>query len=276
MRIAQLHLVLALAFTVAATGLVARAQPSRANPPENMRAAAEQLLAMANQARAAQGALPLKWDAALAAAALAHCQRMAAEGEIAHRYGGEPDLGERAGKAGAHFSLIEENVALGSYVAQIHEGWMNSPGHRTNLLNPSVDRVGIAVVPASGVYYAVADYSRAVDNLTPAQVEAAIAALIRPSGIAILKDPGMARAACALDRGLPGAASGPQPEFVMRWQNPDLTHLPQELAAKLASGRYSGASVGNCPVQNVEGSFTIYRVAVLLFTNAGTWPRSDY
>ena len=63
---------------------------------------------------------------------------------------------------------------------------MQSPGHRENLLSPEVDHVGIAVVYARGVLYAVADYSAAVQNLSPAQVEARVAALIRVSGVAIL------------------------------------------------------------------------------------------
>lgn len=251
------------------------AQPGPGAQSQNLRTQAEQLFALANQARAAQGAGPLKWDPALAAAAVAHCHRMAAEGPIAHRYGGEPDLSERAGNAGAHFSLIEENVAVGTYVARIHEGWMNSPGHRANLLNPSVDRVGIAVVASGGVFYAVADYARAVEVLNSAQVEAAIAGLIRPSGVAVRRDPTLARAACALDHGLPRSAADPQPEFVMRWQNPDLTLLPQDLTDKLASGRYSQAEVGSCPAQNVEGSFTVYRVAVLLYSGGATRPKAD-
>ena len=93
-----------------------------------MPAAAEQLFALANQSRAQSGAGRLQWDEALAVAARQHCLRMAAEGPIAHRYGGEPDLGERAGQAGAHFSLIEENVALGPPPAAIHDEWMHSSG----------------------------------------------------------------------------------------------------------------------------------------------------
>ena len=198
---------------------------------------------------------------------------MAKEGEIAHRYGGEADLAERAGKAGARFSVIEENVALGSKIPSIHEGWMNSPGHRTNLLNPSVDRVGIGVVFSGGVYYAVADYARGTDAMTQAQIEAAIGALIHSAGVAIRQDPAIARAACLLDHGLPSAATDAPPEFVMRWQNADLTQLPTELKEKLASGRYSQASVGSCPARNVEGSFTIYRVAVLLYSAGAASPK---
>ena len=79
-------------------------------------------------------------------------------------------MGGRAGQAGAHFSLIEENVAFASTPEAIHEGWMNSPHHRTNLLNPAVDRVGVAVVASRGMLYAVADYARSVPVLTQIQI----------------------------------------------------------------------------------------------------------
>ncbi len=255
-------LALAAAIAVAHTPGALAAQGEGA---QHLQPPAEQLFALANQARAAQGVGPLRWDPALAAAAMAHCRRMASEGEISHRYGGEADLSERAGQAGAHFSLIEENVALASYVVRIHDSWMNSPGHRANLLNASVDRVGIAVVASGGVYYAVADYARAVAVLTQAQTEAAVAALIASSGVHVRKDPSAARAACPLDHGVPRAYSDPHPLFIMRWQNPDLTQLPRELAEKLASRQYTSAVVGSCPAQNMEGSFTVFRVAVLLY-----------
>jgi hypothetical protein len=223
-------------------------------------AKAEQLFALANQSRAAEGVGPLRWDPALAAAALQHCQRMAAEGPISHRYGGEPDLTARAGQAGAHFSLIEENVAVGSYPATIHQGWMESPGHRANLLSPDVDRVGVAVVAANGVMYAVADYARGAEALTQTQVEAKIAGLLRNRGVAVLKDSADARAYCST-----GAKNPSQPGFLMRWQNPDLSQLPPQLGNQLASGRYRNGAVGSCPPQGVEGGFTLYRVAVLLY-----------
>jgi len=231
----------------------------------NLQAQSEQVFALANQARAQAGVGRLQWDPALAAAALKHCLRMAAEGPIAHRYGGEPDLSERAAQAGAHFSLIEENVAIGPTADAIHEEWMQSPGHRENLLSPEVDRVGVAVVAARGVLYAVADYSRAVQPMSAAQVEARVTALLRPSGVTILQDPHAARAACASDEGMPRAAGGMQPRFVMRWQDADLTRLPQELVEHLESGGFHAADVGACPPQDVEGAFSAYRIAVILY-----------
>lgn len=235
-----------------------------AEPPDgsSVPTAAEQLLALANQARAEHGAAPLRWDSALATAALAHCHRMAVEGPIAHRYNAEADLATRAGHAGAHFGLIEENVAVGPSASVIHEEWMRSPGHRSNLLNPSIDRVGIAVVSARGVLYAVADYSQEVQQLSAPEVEDRVAGLIRPSGVSIMADHSLARAACATDEGAPRSMP---PGFIMRWQDSSLAQLPQALIDRLATGRYHRAAVGSCRAESGQNSFSAYRVAVLLY-----------
>ena len=84
-----------------ATPLPLLAQEGREIPPE-----AEQLMQLANQARAAAGVQTLRWDNALAAAARKHTLRMASEGPIAHQYPGELNVSERAGLTGAHFDLI--------------------------------------------------------------------------------------------------------------------------------------------------------------------------
>ena len=260
MRFLQAKLVLVLSLVFLVSTLQARAQDGA--QPENLQPQAEQLMALANHARAQAGAGPLYWDPALAQAALAHCALMVAKGPISHQYPGEPGLAARTAQAGAHFSLIEENVAIGPDADAIHQEWMHSPGHRANLLNPSVDRVGIAVLASHGILYAVADYSRAVRSLSQSQVEAAVANLIRVSGIAILADPTVARSYCATDHGPAGA---PRPGFIMLWQGPDLTVMPKQLVDRLSTGRYHRAAIGNCPNQNAQNGFTAYRIAVLLY-----------
>jgi len=251
-------------FTASLASAQYGAYPQESSAPD-MRGASEQIFALANQARAQAGVGRLQWDPALAQAALAHCRRMAEEGPIAHRYGGEKDVSGRAADAGAHFSVIEENVAVGPSAAGIHEEWMQSPGHRTNLLSPDVDHVGIAVVAARGVLYAVADYSREVEQLSATEAEARVAALIRVSGVAILRDPTLARQTCTTDEGIPHPQNGAMPRFVMRWQSGDLDHLPPALIEKLSSGNYRQAAVGSCPAQISQGTFSGYRVAVLLY-----------
>jgi uncharacterized protein YkwD len=238
-------------------------QPSQPANTTAIQAEAWQIMQLANQARAQAGAGPLQWDAALATAARQHCLRMAAEGSISHQYAGEQDVSARAAQAGAHFSLIEENVALAPTPAAIHDGWMHSPGHRANLLNPQVDHVGIAVVAGRYGLYAVADYERAVQVLTQAQIEAQVAGLMH--GVTILPDATLARTACVAEGALPRPASGPRPHFAMYWEDAQLTQLPKDLTDALATGKFHKAAVGSCSAQGDEGSFTAYRIAVLLY-----------
>jgi hypothetical protein len=243
-------------------GVEARCQSPQSATPQILQPQAEQLFALANQTRAEHGLGLLKWDTSLAQGALAHCERMASEGPIAHRYGGEPDLTARAAHAGAHFSLIEENIAVGPYAASIHQGWMNSPDHRANLLNPAIDHVGIAVVADHGVLFAVADYSRAVPMLTPAQVDANFAEMLHARGLKIINNAAGLQAYCQSS----GRFSGSNPpSFLMRWQNPDVSQLPADLVKRLNSEGYRAAAVASCPAQDVDAGFTLYRVAVFLY-----------
>ncbi len=235
-------------------------QPGRARPDD-----AEQLFALANLERMHAGRETLKWDPALAEAALQHCLRMAKEGPIAHRYGGEQSLTERAAAAGAHFSLIEENIAVGPSADAINEEWMHSPPHRANLMNGSVDRLGAAVVAARGTLYAVEDFSTAVQQLSRTEIEAQVADLIRVSGVSILPNPTQAREACTTSEGMPPSRPGMQPRFLMRWQSSSLNALPKVLTQKLASGQFRSASVGACMPEGTHDSFSAYRVAVVLY-----------
>jgi hypothetical protein len=256
MNISRQALVLFLALVVPM--VMAQSYTSSAIQPE-----AWQLVQLANQARAQAGAGPLKWDPALALAARQHCLRMASEGQLSHQFPGEPEVSKRAAQSGAHFSLIEENVAIASTPEEIHDAWMHSPGHRANLLNPQVDHVGIAVVTGRRGLYAVADYERAVLVLSQTQIEAQIASLLH--GVAILPDPTQARSVCAAEGKLPSPASGPRPHFVMYWEDAQLTQLPKSLVSAMASGQYHQAAVGSCSTQGQADEFTAYRIAVLLY-----------
>lgn len=250
--------------TLVASMLLAQTDSPRQNPA-TIPAESLGIVQLVNQARTEAGAGPLQWDPALAEAARQHCLRMATEEQTSHQYSGEPNVEDRAAQAGAHFSLIAESVAVGSAPADITEGWMRSSDDRPNLLNPQVDHIGVAVITSRDKFYVVADYDHAVAALTQSQVEAAIAGLLRRSGIAVLHDTTAARATCVTDKKLSHAEAGPQPGFVYRWQGSDLTHLPQALMDLIRSPRYSQAAVGSCPAQDVKGPFTTYRVAVLLY-----------
>jgi hypothetical protein len=143
--------------------------------------------------------------------------------------------------------------------------WMNSPCHRTNLLDPAVDAAGISVISRNGELYAVEDFARSVPSLGLEQQESAIGALIaRPGRIALVTTPSdisSARQTCAMSTGYSGTR---KPWFVMRFTSSNLTQLPTELHTLLASGRYHQAVVGAC-AGNTTSNFAAYNIAVLLY-----------
>lgn len=253
-------------FSIAMVPLMDAAEVATAQSDQYLQAEGQRLVALANQARAQAGVPPVRWDPALAQAALKHTRRMVSEGgAIQHDYPGELVLSERAGLSGAHFNLIEENIAVGPTSEEIHEAWMHSKLHRENMLNSEVDRIGIAVIARRGVLYATADFTRAVEAYSPIQVEEQVGSLVARSGVKVMADHSLAREACTANHGFPRVENGAQPSFVMRWQDSDLSHLPDNLLRQLASKSFHEAAVGNCPPIGEAGTFTAYRVAVLLY-----------
>jgi uncharacterized protein YkwD len=67
-----------------------------------------------------------------------------------------PTVGDRAKYVGYMYGKLEENVALGYPNAEtVVDGWMNSSGHRRNILDREVIETGIGIARSStgGVYY---------------------------------------------------------------------------------------------------------------------------
>ena len=244
-----------VAFSTRATSEQAATMPNVAE---------QYLLAAANQARAAQGLPPLYRDPILAQAARYHAREMAAHAEISHQFPGEPDLSVRGASAGAHFSLITENVAEAPDSAMIHDLWMHSKGHRENLLDPNVDSVGISVVARDHQFFAVEDFASTVKSLSFNEQEQTVANLLEQSGLQVggkgisVED---ARRTCSMPTGYAGHR---QPWFIMRYTAGRLGQLPSQLQSRLNSGKYHEAVVGAC-VSTDSGPFTAYNIAVLLY-----------
>lgn len=241
---------------------ILRAQSLVDTPPS----VAEQfLLAAANQDRAARGLQPLRHDPILAQAALAHAREMAAHRAISHQFPGEPQLSVRGANAGARFSLISENVAQAPLSIMIHDLWMNSKGHRENLLDPNVNTIGIAVVVRDNEYYAVEDFTNSVQPLSFDAQESAVASLLAKSGMQIANGKVMseqdARQTCGMATGYAGSRP---PWYIMRYTAHDVTELPAQLQSRLNSGKYSQAVVSACS-EKTPGAFTAYNIAVLLY-----------
>ncbi len=247
---------LALALLLASAMLAWAQQPPEL--PDNV----GQLLSLTNQDRAAQGLGELKWSGELAQAAQTHAQLMVEHNDLQHQFAGEPDVPTRAGQAGAHFRAVAENIALGPNAADIERQWMHSAPHRTNILDPQMNIIGIALVRHNGEIWAVEDFAHAVESMGPAEIEKRVIGLLAQQGMQNATATADARQTCEMPH---GTAGGSRPLFVMRWEGSDLSRLPDVLLNKLQAGQYHSAAVGVCDSARPGQGFTTYRVAVLLY-----------
>jgi uncharacterized protein YkwD len=121
----------------------------------------EQLLSRVNAARATAGVAPLTLNASLNRAAQDYAALMAATGCFAHDCPPEPNFARRAEAAGyTGWRTLGENIAYGQRTAdEVHDAWMNSSGHRANILNPSFREFGAGLAySASGRAYWVEEF----------------------------------------------------------------------------------------------------------------------
>ncbi len=110
--------------------------------------AEQQLLTLLNADRTKNGLKTLASSDQLRTIARAHSQDMLARGYFSHVTPEGLDPFQRL--RDAHFSFLAagENLALAPTVQQAHDGLMNSPKHRDNILSPDFGRVGIGIVSA--------------------------------------------------------------------------------------------------------------------------------
>ena len=109
------------------------------------------MLAMVNEERRKVGLQPLQPDTELKKVALGHSADMFQRGYFGHLTLEGKDPFDRMRDAHVRFTLAGENLALAQTLPIAHEGLMNSPGHRENILRTGFGRVGIGILDG-GVY----------------------------------------------------------------------------------------------------------------------------
>jgi uncharacterized protein YkwD len=111
---------------------------------------AQQVVALVNQQRAAGGCGPVAVNAKLTQAAQLHSEDQAAHNTMSHTGSDGSSPWDRTKRAG-YPNAIGENVAAGYRDAEaVMTGWMNSPGHRANIMNCSAKAIGVGVAKSSG------------------------------------------------------------------------------------------------------------------------------
>ncbi|MBV9961311.1 MAG: CvpA family protein [Parafilimonas sp.] len=109
------------------------------------------MLVLVNNERHKAGLQPLAADTALRRVALAHSADMFKRGYFAHITPEGKDPFDRMREAHVRFYLAGENLALAQTLDIAHQGLMNSPGHRANILRTGFGRLGIGILDG-GVY----------------------------------------------------------------------------------------------------------------------------
>ena len=99
----------------------------------------KRILDLTNIERAKVGLPPLTFNSKLTAAAQKHSRNMAMQDFFDHR-----QMVERVRAEGYQYSRVGENISAGNSTPEsAMQGWMNSPGHRANILNSQFRELGV-------------------------------------------------------------------------------------------------------------------------------------
>ncbi len=104
----------------------------------------QNILKLVNIERTTRGLDPLSIDRQLDQAANLHNDEMVRADMMSHQLPGEASLGDRVTATGYSWTRVGENIAAGYTTPEaVVEAWMNSTGHKENILNPEFTHIGI-------------------------------------------------------------------------------------------------------------------------------------
>ena len=114
----------------------------------------QRVLELVNEIRVSEGLGPLVLDIRLATSAQGHSVDMATNNFFSHTGSGDTSAGERMTAAGYPWTGWSENIAAGQSTPEsVVNAWMNSQGHRDNILRASSEHVGIGYALSNGSAY---------------------------------------------------------------------------------------------------------------------------
>ncbi|MGC2194432.1 MAG: CAP domain-containing protein [Terriglobales bacterium] len=239
--------------------------------------AEQQLLEMANHARAQAGAPPLHFDEGLILAARAHAEAMARQQQLSHQFNGEPSLPHRLSAASPlHLDRAGENVALDTSVDQAHRHLMLSPPHRENLLDTSYNVAGFGVIRSGDHLYVVQDFGHSVPAYSTKETEDAIATAVSRArqaahlpGLTRKSDGALREAVCSMgqeDRlGTRSMHDLAQRYFVLSYTNLHPEVLPASASRLIGDRNVRNMAVGACFARTGTYPGGVYWVGLLFY-----------
>ena len=146
------HLSSLLTITAALAVSAGLAAPAAAASTPSLDEARTAVIKLTNDKRAAKGCAPLKASDRLTTAAQRHAKDMAAKNYFSHTSLDGRQWDQRIRAAG-YAKPAGENIAHGfTAPAEVVQGWMNSPGHKRNILDCKFNKIGIGYT-AAGDYW---------------------------------------------------------------------------------------------------------------------------
>lgn len=114
--------------------------------------AASEVVRLTNSARSQNGYAALVEDGALSEATAVRAREIARS--FSHTRPSGASFSSALSESGVSYLRAGENIASGQKSAsEVVNAWMNSPGHRANILNSSYSRIGSASVNINGTLY---------------------------------------------------------------------------------------------------------------------------
>jgi uncharacterized protein YkwD len=129
---------------LAATPVFSSGNTASAPSTTNISSIINQIVSLTNNYRQQNGLSPVALNNQLSNAAQAHTENMAFQDFVSHTGADGSSVAQRVTATSYSWSIVAENIAAGHQTAaDVVQGWINSDGHRANLLNPNVTEVGI-------------------------------------------------------------------------------------------------------------------------------------
>lgn len=139
------------------------------------------LLSLTNQLRSSQGLSPLTIDAQLTRVAQAWASTVSGRGVISHNSSLPSQV--------TGWKVLGENVGVGGTVDAIHQGFLASPTHHENLVDPAFTRVGFGIVRPDARIFVVEVFMRPSSAAPASPVAAAPAVAASPVAAATATAP---------------------------------------------------------------------------------------
>ncbi len=236
----------------------------------------QQLVQLVNQERTSHGLQPLTVDHRLTQAAQKHTVLMVQHKALSHQFDGEPTLQVRFGDESFPSDRQGENVGFDADVLSAHQSLMNSPPHRANILDPTFNVIGVAVILSGGRVYVTEDFARRIAEYSEHEVDAvlqrAVESYVTSHGMkAPVRKPQSQLRHMACDMALNDslhdqkASELPGVEQVAVWTAAAPEELPDSTKQLLSHPLSSGYSLGTCFAPSVSHPGGIYWVVMIIY-----------